>query len=119
MSNPFLIADNPNAPWKGKGRKIHCKTVFLRRVLELVKGEGIEAIITGGMLVCYETIAGMKIGVVFDVQGHVTYPVWPASLPEFRCDQLVMERSKQKTSDTLTRGNTHATANVILHKMGK
>ena len=119
MSNPYLMADAPSVPWTGTGRKIHCKTVFVRRVLELVQGEGVDAVQLGDRIVCYEQVADMKVGVVFGLEGQVLYPEYPAILPKFQCLRLVITKSKMRTAEDLTRGNVHATANVILHKMGK
>lgn len=42
-SSEFLQAKDWTRPWRGEGRKIHAKTVFIRRVAESLRNAGIPA----------------------------------------------------------------------------
>ena len=97
---PFLLQSDHSRAWCGMGRKIHCRTVFVKRLAELLNEMGfmnVKAHPDGAITIDYNLhSSGMLLTLVFRFHGCMVENAPHTNVPKFVCRKFVWTESRGK-----------------------
>lgn len=94
MPNPFRQSKNWHLAYDGAGRKIHCRTVFIRNLKVLLDHRGFKTEIVGDSVVLRYKLAGMDMAINLRLVGNVAYIA--DQFPFYDCAGLIEKAGRQK-----------------------
>jgi hypothetical protein len=118
--SPFVQFDNWHKSWLGEGRKIHCRTVFYKEVVELLEGLGVIVRHDPDCLVHTKVDGSLTFTTVFRFRGvNVINDRFDMVAPYFKCIQIIIDTTNLRESIDLKEGNNEDAANRIHQQLIK